>query len=108
MLWGGSPVVPVPVLPPPGASVLAVVGVDTACDVGVVPAVLIGGVAVARCNPLALTATEVGGPEVTVTGVTLVTVAAAVAALAVLVVVDDDSEPVDVVVNDEALVVVVV
>lgn len=108
LLWGGSPVAPpVPVLPP---GVVGGGGFVVLWDVGFAPAtvaVLVGGVAAADSNPLALTVTGAGA----VTGATLVTdaaVAAAAAVFAMVVVVDAPNELVVVVVNEEALVVVVV
>lgn len=108
LLWGGGS--PVPGLPP--VVVVVVVGgcwgfvVGLPATVAVVLAVGVAGAADAECNPLALTATGVGAPEVAV--VTGATVVAAAVAAAAVVVVDAACELIVVVVNEEALVVVVV
>lgn len=106
LLWGGGNPVP-----GPPVLVVVVVGgcwgfvVGLPATVAVVLAVGVAGAADAECNPLALTVTGIGAPEVAVvTGATVVAAAAAAA----VVVVDAACELVVVVVNDEALVVVVV
>lgn len=106
LLWGGGN--PVPGLPPV-LRVVVVVGGWGFVGLPAAVAVLVAGIAGAAdagCNPLALTATGVGAPEVPV--VTGATVVAAAAPVALLVVVDAASELLVVVVNEEALVVVVV